>query len=37
MGWEQVLMLTVLILVSYAGIKTINHLFDSKKKKNSLF
>lgn len=38
MGWEHVLMLTVLVLVSYVGIKIINKIFDNNnKKKNSLF
>lgn len=38
MGWEQVLMLIVTVLVSYTGIKVINKIFDNNKKnKNSLF
>jgi hypothetical protein len=40
MIWENVLMLVVLILVSYTGIKVINQIFENKKDKkkiNSLF
>ena len=40
MVWENVLMLVVLILVSYTGIKIVNQIFENikdKKKINSLF
>lgn len=38
-NWESVGMILVLVLGIYAGIKTLNRLFDrtEKKKKNSLF
>lgn len=36
-NWETVGMILVLVLGIYAGIKLLNRLFDSKKKKNSLF
>jgi hypothetical protein len=40
MVWENILMLVVLILVSYTGIKVINQIFENikdKKKIDSLF
>jgi F0F1-type ATP synthase assembly protein I len=37
--WETVGMIVVLILGTYAGVKTIDRLFENlnKKKKNSIF
>jgi uncharacterized membrane protein len=36
--WQTVMMILVLVLGIYAGIKSIDRFFDSKKKKNnSLF
>ena len=36
-SWETVGMILVLVLGVYAGIKAINRLFDSRKRKNSLW
>lgn len=36
-NWETVGMILVLVLGVYTGIKLINRLFDSRKRKNSLW
>lgn len=35
--WQTGLIITICVLVTHAGIKVINRLFDGKKNKNSLF
>jgi len=38
LNWNTVAMIVVSVLVTHAGIKTINKIFDkNNKKKNSLF
>ena len=36
-NWETIGMIAVLIIVVYAGIKAVNHIFDRYRNRNSLW